>query len=81
MSDCELIPTCPFYNYYFQEMSGEADDIKKEYCHWNYTWCGRYIQYNRIPGNSKLTGKSRKKVPAVKNVNSNTQAGKEAPII
>lgn len=66
MSDCELIPTCPFFNDYFQEISEPNTNFKEEYCYENYEWCGRYIIFKRIEADKKLTEKSMVAVSGIK---------------
>ncbi|MCK4785991.1 MAG: hypothetical protein KAV87_19700 [Desulfobacteraceae bacterium] len=68
MSDCELLPNCPFFNGYFQEISEPNTNFKEEYCHGNYVWCGRYILFKRIEADKKLIEKS---MVAVSGINDN----------
>ena len=42
--DCELLPTCPFFND-MQDTSEMTGVLKKHYCKGNYAWCGRYMVF------------------------------------
>jgi hypothetical protein len=42
MADCELIEICPFFNDYLENMPAASDTMKKLYCRWHHSKCGRY---------------------------------------
>jgi len=44
--NCELISTCPFFN--DEKHSEMTEALKEEFCHSNYTWCGRYLAYQAL---------------------------------
>jgi len=66
MSECELIPNCPFYNDYLQEISEPNANFKEEYCHGSYVWCGRYLNFKRIEADMKLVAESMAAFPGIK---------------
>lgn len=66
MSDCELIPTCPFFNDYFQDILEPNKYVKEEYCHDNYVLCGRYINFKKLEADRKRIEKSVAPVPGKK---------------
>ena len=45
MPDCELLPTCPFFNDSMYEL---AEMDKERYCKEDYRWCGRYMAFKAI---------------------------------
>ena len=48
MPDCELLATCPYFNGEFQEAPELTERLKEEYCHGEYSWCGRYQAYKAL---------------------------------
>jgi len=53
MPDCELMPTCPFFNDEWQETAEMTARLKEEYCRGNYGWCGRYMLYKALERDEK----------------------------
>ena len=46
MPDCELMPTCPFFNDEFQQAPVMTAGLKEEYCRGeSYNWCGRFMLF------------------------------------
>lgn len=58
MPNCELLPNCPFFNDYFQEISEPNANFKEEYCRGSYVWCGRYLNFKRLEADMKLVAES-----------------------
>jgi hypothetical protein len=48
MSDCELMPTCPYFNDEFQEAPEMTAGLKERYCRGEYAWCGRYMAFKAL---------------------------------
>jgi len=55
MSDCEKIPTCPFFNDNLKNMPETAEKLKEKYCHENYSLCARY-KVAQVLGSEKVPG-------------------------
>jgi len=55
MPDCELIPTCPFFNDMTQENNELIMLYKESYCHGNYNWCGRYMAFKALEREMEIT--------------------------
>jgi len=53
MPDCELMPTCPFFNDEGQEVPEMTVSLKEEYCRGDYGWCGRYMLYEALERDGK----------------------------
>ncbi len=45
MPDCELLATCPFFNFSIDEL---ALTYKEQYCKGDYRWCGRYMGFKAL---------------------------------
>ncbi|MCK4791075.1 MAG: hypothetical protein KAV87_45500 [Desulfobacteraceae bacterium] len=48
MPDCELLATCPFFAGGFQEIPELTERLREEYCHGEYSRCGRYQAYKAM---------------------------------
>jgi len=48
MPDCELLPTCPFFNDRMQDMSEMTETYKEQYYKGDYAWCGRYMVFKAL---------------------------------
>lgn len=55
MPDCELMPTCPFFNSDSQQAPEMSAGLKEEYCRDKYTWCGRYMAFKVLDREKKRT--------------------------
>ncbi len=45
VAECELLPTCPFFNDKMANMPISKEYIKKNYCRQNNMMCARYMVY------------------------------------
>jgi hypothetical protein len=48
MADCELLPTCLFFNDKMATMPSTATLVKDRYCRGDNSQCARYVVYKRL---------------------------------